>query len=243
MPSTQAGPDPCSVPVTPSQAPTGPISWASRQEGVRVRGEPLRVRVDDQRHQGERGEGEAERVERGRRDQEHDQRDRRAGPGGAQRDRAGDELTAGGARVAGVDLAVDDPVGRHGEGPGTDHGDRDQAEHGPVDPVVAQGHRGQRGQVGERQREHRVLDGDQAQERARRRRWLPRSQSVLPPASVHLGHYSPVTWWPASASPACTPRSGSLRVASTPALPPQNCWYDAWSRWSTGPCVTTRSCA
>ena len=22
-----------------------------------------------------------------------------------------------------------------------------------------------------------------------------------------------------------------------PALPPQNCWYDEWSRWSTGPSV------
>ena len=38
------------------------------------------------------------------------------------------------------------------------------------------------------------------------------------------------------------PSVGSFAVASMPALPPQNCWYEAWSRWSTGPEDSSRSC-
>jgi hypothetical protein len=63
-----------------------------------------------------------------------------------------------------VDPPVDDAVGGHGDGASGDHRDRDQTQRCPLDrrATFRVRHRGERGQVGERQREDRVLDHHQA---------------------------------------------------------------------------------
>ena len=163
------------MPVTASQAPTGPTAWASAEDRVREVGEPLAVRVDDQRHHGERRQHQAQRVEQ-RRPRRGRRPARPRAPVQAVRTLTA-PVTSSRSAVRGLRASmspVDDPVGRHRERPGADHRDRDQQQRRPSGRAVALEHRGQRGDVGERQREDRVLDHHQPQERLDRvRRDVP----------------------------------------------------------------------
>ncbi|GAB2982313.1 hypothetical protein GCM10023080_055640 [Streptomyces pseudoechinosporeus] len=98
--------------------------------------EPLAVGVDHHRDHGDGGQREAERVEQGRGAEEEDQGDQRARPRVPHRHRAGDQLPLRGTGVAGVDLAVDDPVRGHGERPQPDHRDGDEEQPAPVNVPV-----------------------------------------------------------------------------------------------------------
>ena len=150
---------------------------------MRPVGEPLAVRVHDQRQRRERGQHQAQRVQQRGRAEEDQQRDRRAGPGRAHADDAGHQFPLGGTWIARVDAPVDDPVGRHRERTPADHRHGHQEQVEPVHVARPTGQRGQRGQVRERQREHRVLDRDQPQER-------PHPAGSVDGDSAHLNPYS-----------------------------------------------------
>jgi len=65
------------------------------------------------------------------------------------------QVTAGGARVAGVDEPVDHPVGGHGTGPPTRHRHRHPQHRPPAGPAADGQHHGD---IGEGQREDGVLE-------------------------------------------------------------------------------------
>jgi hypothetical protein len=119
--------------------------------------EALGVGVADQEDERQRGQRQTQRVQQGSGHQ-HQRR-----PGGREQpqlphaEHAARQMTAGGARVAGVDPAIDHAVGRHRACAGADHGGGDPA-HGPGARPAAGGQ--EHGDVGERQREDRVLELD-----------------------------------------------------------------------------------
>ena len=82
------------------------------------------------------------------------------------RQRAGRELPRRRARVARVDLGVDEPVEPHRERPRADHRDRDPGHRPEPGPAVD---REERADVRERQREDRVLEPDEPREPERER--------------------------------------------------------------------------
>jgi hypothetical protein len=99
---------------------------------------------------------------------EADERQRQRARGS---DHAGGDLAGAGARVQRVESGVDHAVERHGRGAGPDHRERHPAERRPPGPAAGGQ---QHADVGERQREQRVLETDQPQvggKARRQRRW------------------------------------------------------------------------
>src|SRR5690606_19886014 len=102
----------------------------------------------------------------------------------------------------------------HREGPQPYHGDGDQEQFAPVDVRVPLVHRGERGDVGEGQREHRVLDHDEAQERFGAPRLRGRVRTHDP---VGGGHHARL---PRNVSrSASRPAAGSGPVATVSGVP------------------------
>ena len=152
-------------PVTPIQAPIGATAWASAQQHLREVGEPLAVGVEDQQAHRDRRQQQRQRAERGGAGQKDHQRHGEAPPGHRHRQRAGHQLALSGARVERVEAAVQDPVAGHRHRPGRHHRHHDQRQLHPVHRAGLVPHRGAGGDQSERQREHRVLDHHQPQER------------------------------------------------------------------------------
>ena len=131
-------------------------------------GEPrdaLQVRVDDEADDRDRPEpaARAGRAARPRRGRARARRGRRATTCARESCPRG-QLAPRGARVARVDLRVDQPVERHRQRPGADHRQRDPEQVVRARDAVD---REERADVGERQREDRVLDLDERREAAR----------------------------------------------------------------------------
>ena len=126
----------------------------------------LEVGVDDEHHDRDRPQPADDGVELEHGDEVDGEREQaeRADVGARQRPRR--ELPTGRPRVAGVDLGVHQPVEPHRERPRADHRDGDPRHPAPARPPV---HREQRSDVGERQREHRVLEPDEPGEPQRER--------------------------------------------------------------------------
>ena len=118
-------------------------------------GEPLQVRVDDEHRDGYRPQPAHDRVElrdgheehRKRRDGETEHLDTCESPAG--------KLTDSCARVARVELGVDEPVQRHRKRPRPDHRNRYPHDICESRPGVD---RQERADVSERKREHGVFD-------------------------------------------------------------------------------------
>ena len=125
-PRSGRGPDQCAGHRDPRADRADRLGDA--EDRVRRPGEPLPVRVDDQRDHRQRRQRKAQRVEKRCRAEEDGECDEGAGPRSPDRDDAGDQLAPGGTGIARVDVAVDDPVGRHGERPGRDHRDGDEQQ-------------------------------------------------------------------------------------------------------------------
>ena len=125
------------------------------EDPVRGPGEALRVGVADEEDEGERREREAERVVR------PPQRTTRGEQFHLGRtEHAAREMTTGGPRVARVDGAIDDAIRRHRARARADHRRRHPAERPPAGPAArGQDHR----DVGEREREDRVLELDRVE--------------------------------------------------------------------------------
>ena len=131
---------------------------------VREPGRPLQVRVDDEGRDGDRPEPADDRrelVDGDEEDRERGEAEEHDLPGP---ERAARELPAGGARVARVDAGVDQPVERHRQAARADHRHRDPEEVGGArDAVDGE----ERADVGEREREDRVLELDEREEELR----------------------------------------------------------------------------
>src|SRR5262249_9238216 len=116
---------------------------------------PLQVRVDDEADHRDRPEPAHDRIELEDRHEEDGQRGEAEPDDVPRTQESTRNLARRGARVARVDAGVDQPVQAHRERPGTDHRHRDPDQvvraRNPVDGE-------ERADVGERQREHRVLD-------------------------------------------------------------------------------------
>ena len=122
-------------------------------------GEALQIRVDDEHANGNRPEPAHDRVEvphgeEVERQRRHAERHDLGAP-----ERAGRELSRGRAGVARVELGVDQPVERHRQRPCADHREHDPGDVGSPRPAADREHRAD---DRERQREHRVLELDEA---------------------------------------------------------------------------------
>ena len=118
----------------------------------------LEVRVDDEAGDRDRPEPAHDRVELPDRNEEERERRKAEEHDLERRQAPRRQLPPLGPRVARIDLRVDEPVQRHRQRPGTDHRQRDPEQVvRRRDPVDGE----QRTDVGERQREDRVLDLDE----------------------------------------------------------------------------------
>src|SRR5262249_13676942 len=129
----------------------------SEPEVARPR-EPLEIRIDDEAHDRDRPEPAHDRIQLPDRGEEERKREE------AEDDDLGDgqlaarQLPPRRARVPCVDPPVDPAAERHSERAGADHRDRDPEE---VVAAWRPADREERADVGERQREDRVLDLDE----------------------------------------------------------------------------------
>src|SRR5919204_6974328 len=134
----------------------GPVEGAEPE--VAEPGPALQVRVDDEGHDRDWPEPADDRVQLEDGDEEERKRGRAEGGDLAAAEESGWELARGSARIARVDRGIDQPVQAHRQRAGPDHreGDPDEIVRGR-NPTDAE----QRADVGERQREDRVLDLDE----------------------------------------------------------------------------------
>ena len=124
-------------------------------------GHALEVRVDDEHHDGDGPEPAHERVELPHRDEVDAERED-AERGDLQPcEDAGRDLPSRGPGVPRIDLRVDEAIEAHRQRPRADHRERDPRHRLEAGPAV---HREQRPDVGEREREDRVLEPDEARE-------------------------------------------------------------------------------
>ena len=132
------------------------------QNQVRKGGEALGKRISEDDAQRDRGQAEAQRVQLARGQDEDQRRNYDETPREARREQPGGDVAQPGARIAGVDVGVDEAVERHGGRARPDHRDHDPAQLAPqlsaAKTAVTDGQQrpGQR----ERQREDRVLELD-----------------------------------------------------------------------------------
>ena len=131
---------------------------------VRERAPALQIRVEHEARDRDRPEPVDDRRELEDGDEEDGQRKDAEEDDLRRREGAARELPSRRARVPGVDARVDEPVERHREAPGSEHGHGDPEKvvraRDPVD-------REERADVGERKREDRVLDLHQRGEEPR----------------------------------------------------------------------------
>ena len=177
----------------------------AQREAERVVAEPreaLGVGIEDEGGQRDGPEVAARLGELERRDDEQRHRHGREEPDLASAQAPGRQLARGRARVARVELGVDQPVERHGRAARPDHGDRDPHQLRPGRHAVR---RQKRAGVGEGQRVDAVLDLDEPGEECglgRRRRSRARRTSPGQPAGA--AGASPL----AAVSPLAAGRSG-----------------------------------
>src|SRR2546425_3307891 len=228
---------------------------AEPEPEVRPPGEPLGVAVQGDHREGERREGEAERVQRPRRPYEQGGREQHGGPRLGEGEPAGGQLARPGARIAGVERAVGDAVEAHrGEPRGRERED-DEGEGPPGHRRTPRG--GDHAEQRERQREHGVREPDEIdvtdEQRLARQglalaaggAWcvvrgahssIPRSRHIAStrafvPSSITIrfGHSR------------VKPSSFHLRVASIPIFEPNVNPRLEWSSTSIGPMVNRTS--